>query len=277
MKEQLVVSYRGPQQSRGEISAYTAFESMLAFSQATTMILIFLETGKVRRRGFAEMKTDLRLVDTREGSFEFLLEYGPAIGSFVAGSVSSGFTWDMIKASYGRVMGEDSPEDFERIEGKLDSEHRGSYGALLQALEPPLRRVHTPIGRNANKIVTHPERVEDAVTFDHRSKAYLLENLVNDMIRTKRFLVTSFDGRQRSGRVFDLEAEQAYTFELRPDADYQTLKVIVDAAYAYALRSSGGFSSDVEAVCKFTSLDAADGRIKKLKIISAAKSYDALG
>ena len=104
----------------------------------------------------------------------------------------------------------------------------------------------------------------------------MFESIFNDESRSQRFLVTSFDGRNRSGRLFDLEAEQAFTFDLLADANRKSLTVIVDAARAYALRQKGKFDENMEAVCAFTSIDAPDGRQKRLKVYAAAKEFDQL-
>lgn len=278
MTTELVVSFRGRLPSRGQVSAYTAFESMLALSQATTMVLHFGDTGTIRRKNFAKLGIDLRLKDTREGSFEFLLEYkseAAYLAGFVANAAAGGLTWDLMKGAIQRVIGGAGSGAVDQLESHPDFKD-GDLGALVQAIEPAVRRAHGAINRGATKIVISVEGGEDEVVFDERSKAYLLENMVNDTIRTQRFMVTSFDGRARTGRMFHLEDEQAYTFELSKNANYKALEVIADAAYAYALRSSGQFDQRLEAVFRFSSIDAVDGRIKKIVVYQAATSFDEL-
>jgi len=279
MRNNLVVSFRGPLPSKGKVSAYTSFESMLALTQATTMVIHFANTGKIRRKKFAELDIDLTLNDTREGSFEFLLEYGDQavfVGKYVASAVAGGIIWDLIKGAISRVIGGDAKGAVSALEKNPDFKE-GDLGALIQALEPSIRRAHSAINHGANKIVITIEGEDEGITFDARSKAYLLENIANDTVRTKRFQITSFDGRARTGRAFDLEDEQGYTFELAREADFRSLKVIADAAYAYALRSSGNFTDDLEAVCRFTSIDAVDGRIKKMVFHQARKDLGDIG
>lgn len=277
MDNKLVVSFAGPLPSRGEVAAYTCFESMLAFSQAATMILHFSQTGDIRRRKFAELGVDLRLTATREGSFEFLLDYqdhAKYLASFIGGAVTSGITWDVIKGSLNRVIGVSSSDTLEKLEKNPDFKS-GDLGALIQALEPAVRRIHTSIGNGANKISIKIDGKKDIVVFDKSTKDYLLSNIVNERTRAVRFLVTSFDGRNRTGRVFHLDHEQAYTFELSKDADRRSLTTIVDAHSSYCLRTSGTKLSELqEAVCTFTSIDSVDGRMKKLIFHKVRKSFD---
>lgn len=73
----------------------------------------------------------------------------------------------------------------------------------------------------------------------------MLENVINDETRTQRLMVTSFDGRARTGRLFHVDDEQGYTFELGPNIDFKTFKVIADCAYAYALRRRGSLDENL--------------------------------
>ena len=278
MADKLIVSFHGAVPSRGQVDAYTSFESMLALSQAATMIIHFAETGTIRRKKFAELDVDLRLSDTREGSFEFLLEYqtqAAFIGGFVANAMVGGLLWDIIKGIITRVIGGNSKGVLEELEND-EKFNEGDIGALVQALEPAVRRSHSAIGRGANKIVISVEGKDDEVVFDNITKKYLLKNIVNDEIRTQRFHVTSFDGRARTGRIFHLDDKQAYTFEISTDAKFSSLRIIADAARAYALRSNGQFDERLEAVIRYTSIDAADGRMKKILVLQAAESFDDL-
>ncbi len=278
MTDELVISFSGPVASRGEVDAYTAFESMLALSQVTTMIIHFGDTGVIRRKDFAKLALDLRLTDTREGSFEFLLNYSSEaqyVAGFVGGAITSGLAWDLIKGAITRVIGGSSRGAISELE-QAEEVGEGDVGALVQALEPAIRRAHGAIGHGTNTIVIKVEGDAEQIVFDANSKAYLLTNVINDEVRTKRFMVTSFDGRARTGRIFDLEDEQGYTFELDKDAGFQSLKSIADAARAYALRGRGEFTADIEIVGVFTSIDAVDGRLKKMRILKSAKDMSDL-
>ncbi|WP_139212379.1 hypothetical protein [Jannaschia pohangensis] len=86
--------------------------------------------------------------------------------------------------------------------------------------------------------------------------------------------MTSYDGRNRSGRLFNFDEEQAYTFDLVAGTPRASLIAIADAARAYALRQQGQFDSETEVVCAFTSIDAPDGRKKRLKIFAAGKDFE---
>lgn len=275
---EISVSLRGGIADTGEVPAFASLESLHGFSQAAMMTLYFAKTGEFRRRGFAELEVDLRLVGTREGSFEFLFQFVenfPYLAQIVGEGVAAAAAWDLIKAVFNRATGGRAPQRIEGLErqGGLNS---GDLGALVQAAETSIRKAHTVVNHGANSVSISIVGDHNAVVFDPNSKEYMYQNIVNDEIRTKRFLVTSYDGRNRTGRVFDIEAEQAFTFDLMIAANRESLTIIVDAARAYALREQGRFDANMEAVCAYTSVDAPDGRPKRLRIFAAASDFGGL-
>ncbi|WP_284162656.1 hypothetical protein [Frigidibacter sp. SD6-1] len=277
MDQQLVFKLDGGMASDGEVPAFASLESVHGFSQAIMMILHFSETGEIRRRGFKELDTDLRLVATKDGSFDFLFEFKDVVPVFVEayGKGLANASWELIRTVFSRAIGAAGSPEIEAVEeeGALNT---GDLGALVQAAEPAIRKAHSVINNGSSNINIFINGDGNRIILDSRSKEYMHENIFNDETRSQRFLVTSFDGRNRTGRLFDLEAEQAFTFDLTQEADRASLTVIVDAARAYALREKGKFDELMEVVCAFTSIDAADGRTKRLKVYAAARDFDTL-
>jgi hypothetical protein len=273
----LVVKLDGDMASDGEVPAFASLESLHGFSQAVMMILHFAETGEIRRRGFKELRTDLRIIATREGSFEFIFEFKDLVPIFVEayGKGIANASWELIKTVFSRAIGASGSKDIEAAEeaGALNT---GDLGALVQAAEPSIRKAHSVVNHGSSNINIFINGDDNRIVLDAASKEYMHESIFNDETRSQRFLVTSFDGRNRTGRLFDLEAEQAFTFDLLAEADRASLTVIVDAARAYALREKGKFDEKMEVVCAFTSIDAADGRTKRLRIYAAARTFEEL-
>ena len=241
------------------------------------MTIHFAQTGEIRRRNFKDLDLQLNLTTMRSGSFEFVFEFSQ-FAPYLVEIYGKGFgnlTWKLVETVFNRATGLDGQKDIEEAEsdGRLNA---GDLGALIQAAEPSVRRAHSVINHGAGNINIFVEGEGNTVVLDRESKEYMHESIFNDETRSQRFLVTSFDGRNRTGRLFDLELEQAFTFDLLPEADRRSLTVIVDAARAYALRQKGKFDENMEAVCAFTSVDAPDGRQKRLKVFAAAREFDEL-
>ena len=276
-KIELIVSLRGAEADSHEVPAFTALESAHAISQALMMVVHFSRTGEIRRRNFKDLDVGLNLTTTREGSFEFAFEFSQFAPYLfeVYGKGLANASWKLIETVFNRAIGLSGAKEIEEAadDGRLNA---GDLGALIQATEPSIRRAHSVINHGSSNISIYINGDGNTVELDRDSKEYMHESIFNDELRVQRFFVTSFDGRNRTGRLFDLEMEQAFTFDLLAEADRGSLTVIVDAARAYALRRQGKFDEKMEAVCAFTSVDAADGRRKRLKVFAAAEDFDQL-
>jgi len=274
---ELVVSLNGEDSDQHQVPAFTALDSAHAISQALMMILHYAQTGEIRRRNFKDLEVHLDLKTTRPGSYEFVFEL-KQFAPFLLEAYGSGLanaSWKLIETIFKRSTGISGSKEIESAEddGRINA---GDLGALIQATEPSVRRAHAAINHGSSNINIFVEGDNNTINLDAASKEYMHESIFNDETRSQRFLVTSFDGRNRSGRLFDLEQEQAFTFDLLPDVNRKSLTVIVDAARAYALRQKGHFDHQMEAVCAFTSIDAPDGRSKRLKVYAAAKEFEDL-
>jgi len=274
---ELIVTLKGGDSDLHYVPAFTALDSAHAISQALMMTIHFAQTGEIRRRNFKDLDTELYLKATRPGSFEFIYDFSQfaphLIEVYGKGLINA--SWKLIETVFNRATGLSGDDDIEEAEsdGRINA---GDLGALIQAAEPSVRRAHSVISNGAGSVNISIVGDGNNVVLDRDSKEYMHESIFNDETRSQRFLVTSFDGRNRTGRLFDLEDEQAYTFDLLSEADRKSLTVIVDGARAYALREKGKFDENMEAVCAFTSVDAPDGRKKRLKVFAAAKDYNDL-
>lgn len=273
----LTMSLQGGQSDQHEVKAFTALESAHAVSQALLMTLNFAQTGEIRRRNFKDLDLELTLKPTKPGSFEFIFEFSQFAPYLIEayGSGLANASWKLVETVFNRATGLSGSSEIEEAEsdGRINS---GDLGALIQAVEPSVRRAHSVINHGSNNINIFVEGEGNSIVLDRASKEYMHESIFNDETRSQRFLVTSFDGRNRTGRLFDLEQEQAFSFDLLPEADRRSLVVIADAARAYALRQKGKFDENMEAVCAFTSVDAPDGRLKRLKVFAVAREFEDL-
>lgn len=277
MTETLIAKLDGGLARTGMVPAFAALESAEAFSQAVSVIIHYARSGEIRRKRIKDLESDLLLVGTREGSFEFIFQYADQaehLGVFAANAVAGGVTWDLIKRVFLTATGQLRRERVEELDDKVPS---GDFGALVQATEPAIRKAHNVINHGSGNITIFVNGDDNSIQLSGETKAYMNEEVFNNEVRSQRFLVTSYDGRNRTGRMFDLEAEQAFTFDLLADADRESLETIVAAAGAFALREKGKFDAKMEVVARFTSIDTMDGRAKRLKVLAVRRDYSDLG
>ncbi|MBN9888343.1 hypothetical protein [Salipiger abyssi] len=274
---ELTVKLTGGLSETHSVPAFTALDSAHGISQALMMTVHFAQTGEIRRRNFKDLSTRVELKSIQAGSFEFVFVFSQ-LAPYLVDAYASGLanaSWKLIETVFNRATGLSGNSEIEEAEsdGRINA---GDLGALIQATEPSIRRAHSVINHGSSNINIFVNGDKNKIILDSESKEYMHENIFNDETRSQRFLVTSFDGRNRTGRLFDLELEQAFTFDLLNEADRKSLTVIADAAHAYALRQKGKFDEHMEAVCAFTSVDAPDGRQKRLKVFAAARDFDEL-
>lgn len=274
---ELVVSLTGGAAEKHSVPAFTALDSAHGVSQALMMVVNFAQTGEIRRRNFKDLDAHVVLKTTQPGSFEFVFEI-TQLAPYLKDAFGTGISnasWKLVETVFKRAIGMSGDAEVEEAEsdGRLNS---GDLGALIQAVEPSIRRAHSVVNHGSNNVNIFVSGEGNSVVLDNASKEYMHESIFNDEVRSRRFLVTSYDGRNRTGRLFDLEQEQAFTFDLTEEADRGSLTVIVNAARTYALRQKGKFDENMEAVCAFTSVDAPDGRQKRLKVFAAAEDFERL-
>ncbi|WP_131618140.1 hypothetical protein [Roseivivax marinus] len=274
---QIIFAMKGSLAEENKVPAFASLESLHAFSQAIMICSYYIKTGEVRRRRFKELDIDFRLSETRPGSFEVVFDLSQFAPYFVEayGKGAAQASWAFIQSVFSRAVGAKDNSAINELEASGDIPS-GDLGAVVQAAEPSIRRSHAIVNHGANSVNIFVQGNENNIVLDGASKEYMHEDIFNNDIRSQRFMVTSYDGRNRTGRVFDIDEEQGYTFELDTNADRQSLVSIADASRAYALREKGRFDERTEVVCVYTSVDAPDGRKKRLKVFGAATEYDQL-
>lgn len=263
----LILSLTGEAITSGRLQPYTALDSLAGSSQSITMITHFAQTGKVRRRNFKDIAVPVYFVGSRDGSIEIIFE----IGEFAGELIVSGLLFELIKRVYRRCTGEEHYEVIDEEKDTLPESviESGDYEALVQAVEPSIRRGHTIINHGAKKINIYIDGDKgQSVSLDKDTKEYMYADVFNEELRVQRFMITSFDGRAKSGRAFNLEKEYAFTFDLQPRADSKSLRVIANAARAYTLRGQR-LTNSIEIALGFDSIDSPDGRVKRLRVYVA--------
>ena len=186
---ELTVALEGGVAERHEVPAFTSLESAHAISQALMMTIHFAQTGEIRRRNFKDLETELKLKATQPGSFEFVFEYSQ-FAPYLLEAYGSGLanaSWKLIETVFKRATGLAGNEEIEEAEsdGRINA---GDLGALIQAIEPSVRRSHSVINHGAQNISLFIQGDGNSVVLDRESKEYMHESIFNDETRSQRFL-----------------------------------------------------------------------------------------
>ena len=153
------------------------------------MTIHFAQTGEIRRRNFKDLETELKLKATQPGSFEFVFEYSQ-FAPYLLEAYGSGLanaSWKLIETVFKRATGLAGNEEIEEAEsdGRINA---GDLGALIQAIEPSVRRSHSVINHGAQNISLFIQGDGNSVVLDRESKEYMHESIFNDETRSQRFL-----------------------------------------------------------------------------------------
>lgn len=273
----LEVKFEGGIAEQHRIPAYEGTKSLEGLTRSMLIITNFLVEGRVRRKEFGRVPITFNLVAQRPGSFESLYEIGyqaAVIGGPIAGGLAMGaagnLLYDLFKVVYGRVTGgPDEPNPGSVVE--LEEERGGDVAALIEAVEPSVRLAHNVINHGVMNINIHAPAVAPApiVNFTPQTKQYMWESVINNDVRLKLFSMASFNANQGTGRVFDLEEGRSVPFELSTDVDRQSVDTLLGSIASYTRRRRLGDDLRSAIAVMYTSVEAADGRIKKIRILAA--------
>jgi hypothetical protein len=278
----LEVKFEGGLADQHKIPAYDGAKSLEGLTRSVLIVTNYLVEGRVRRREFGRTPLIFNLVAQRPGSFESLYEIayntavigGPialAVGQSLAEGVTGNLLTDLLKLMYRRVTGQGELSEVPQRLGELQAAQSGDLEALVEAIEPSIRVAHTVINNGVINInVNTPQRQEDGnvVSFTPETKRFVWESVANGSIRLKIFSIASFNANQGTGRAYDLELGRSIPFDLSPDIDRISVNTLLDSIASYTRRRHLGDNIASAVAVRYTSLDAVDGRQKKIRILA---------
>lgn len=273
----LGIRFEGGLADEHKIPAYEGTKSLEGLTRSILIVSNYLVEGRVRRREFERTPLTFNLVAHRPGSFDSLYEiayqaavFGPAIGEALAGGVAGNLLTDFLKNIYRRVTGQPD-EEMSAAMQRLEADRPGDVAAIAEAIEPSVRLGHNVINHgviNININYQAPAARNEIVRFTPRTKQYIWESAINNNPRIKLFSVSSFNANQGTGRAFDLEEGRSIPFELSEDADRLSIDTLLGSISQYTRRRRLGDDLRSAVAIRYTSIDALDGRIKKIRIHS---------
>ena len=278
MKSTLIAKFEGDMADSHVIPAYAAINSLYGIARANMLLLQFLSDGKIKRKNFDSKAYELNLVTQRPGSFETVFELlvRPEMMTVYVGlgvGVGANFFTDFLKTIFSRSVGNDTQttvDQFER-ESKISS---GDLAALVEAIQPAIKASQNAIGSGAKSINLSINGSHNIVNLDNETKDYVFNSIINKNPRAKEFSIGSFNANSQEGRAFDTDLGKLVTFDLSPSLDELSMRLILDSISKYALAKFEDLNSRV--AVRFTSIDAPDGSIKKMRFHQVRRTFDEL-
>lgn len=261
----LTVSFRGLDADNGHIEAYSGIESAAGIARALTLIAHYAATGVVRHRFPFDETVRFYLEDTEEGSFNW--KFAVSVGGSLALGIAGNGIYDLTKLAMAKAIGEEPTELSKQVES-INEGRSGDIDALVEAIEPALKKAHYGIGETAHEIVieeTNTKRV--IVKFDRGSKSYLQDSMEGDD-DVQDVAISALNVNDRTGRAYFLDLKRTIPFRVSKDADPKTISVLSAAIDRYANKLPAPIQ------ITFSRVEAVDGRLKRIIILKAKDISD---
>lgn len=258
----LILKYDGGDADEHRLDAQFGGESFAGIGHALTLVSHYAATGTVRQRAPYSKETRFYYTVPRKGSVEWLIETvinNPE--AIMVGLGVNGVT-ELVKYVFSRAVGK-APKIEHPVVEALDENRSGDLEALVEAVEPALKRAHRVVGSSADKIVIiNGNNNNVLVGFDAKSKAYLEED-VDAGRDTQDVTVSSLNVNSRYGRVFFGDLHRTVPFRVDRTARGRTITQLSKALDNYAKKNGRTVS------ITFSRIEASDGRLKRIVIHDA--------
>lgn len=212
--------FDGGYASSGSLDIYDAAIALRGISRSLTVIThAFLNDGEVRHRASSARGARILAHPPTRGSYDQLVSILLSADALtdIARGVAGGALWEIIKWSYGSVLGrDDRPESpaGKRIAERIEP----TFGDLSEVLESAVRDMHKPIEDDpqVTMAVIRP-RVGTVLTFDSETLRYISETITSADELLISGNVTRYNVLSGWGRLYDDSLKQTVSFHLGPN------------------------------------------------------------
>jgi hypothetical protein len=262
----LTVSFQGLDADNHHIEAYSGIESAAGLARTLTLIAHYAATGVVRHRWPFSDNAQVFLEGTEDGSFNWKMAL-TVVGAPLAIGLSTNAIYDLTKLVLVRAIGEEhAPQNQQIIE--LSEKKSGDIDALVEAVEPALKKAHYGIDQTATKITISDTTTKSVVVeFDGKSKSYLMDN-VDGGLSEQDVSVSSLNANDRTGRAYFLDLKRTIPFRVDRDAAPGTMAVLSASLDQYVNRNPAPVR------LYFKRIETTDGRLKRVEIHRAEDVSD---
>lgn len=256
----LTVSFQGLDADDHHIEALSGIESAAGLARSLTLIAHYASTGVVRHRFPFSENALVFLEGTEDGSFNWKMAV--QISGALALGLSTNAIYDLTKTVLMRSIGEDHDPSNEQV-AALARKKTGDLDALVEAIEPAMKKAHYGIGQTATRIIiseTNNKRV--VIEFDQTSKSFLMDS-VDGGLSEQDVSVSSLNVNDRTGRAYFLDLKRTIPFRISKDAAGDTITVLSASLDNYANKTVAPVR------LYFKRVETTDGRLKRVDVLRA--------
>jgi hypothetical protein len=242
----------------------------VAFSFA--LLSNYMATGEIRSRGSMSPDISVYLRPARQGSFlqDLVLRVANEESLFISrviGKFAPATTTKVITAIATRVLSEVTGQPHAATEAEarwLKKLPSGDMEALIDKVEPSIRRAHTVIGEGAGELIITKSKTP-LISFNADTKAWVNTNIQSDGTIERVVNIPAFNANTGNGRAYIAEVGKTVPFSVIREPAQRTYETLGWSLREYARERP----SNIKIICShITSLD---DKIKKLVIEGASR------
>jgi hypothetical protein len=266
--------YDGGEASDGRLPAHNGATSLEGMTWTFSLIGHYAATGKIRTRGELSSIVRTYLAPPQRGSYiqelwVFITEpqnifITSALGVYTVNTVSQALN-SLIVSSVRQVCGL-AVELLRKEENFLERLPPGDKEALIDKIEPSMKRAHTVIEEGATKLDLRKGQ-STLATFDASTKRYVNVDILTDE-QILKVSVGAYNANSGNGSAYIPDIGKTVPFFAPKGLDAKTY-----SALSYSLdRYVNSLPSLIEIACEPTV--SLDNRIKRLRIVRAFKTNE---
>jgi hypothetical protein len=270
--------YTGDEAESNRLPAHRGAVSLEGVSWSVSLIANYLATGKMKTRGTLSPEIKAFIYPARQGSFinDLILYIEKPENLFITsvlGSYAVGTAGQVINSVIVKVMKEVCGIVSRHIGGQTGDEEKwysllpsGDMEALVDRIEPSMRRAHEVINEGASNLLIL-QRQTELIVLNGVTKAYVNKNIIGDELVEKEVSVGALNANTGNGRFYLPQIGKTVPFSVDKEPATGTYQALTYSLDQYV----SGRPSTIQVTCR--EVLALDGRIKKL-IVSGARRMD---
>lgn len=269
----IVAKFEGDVADRHLLPAYEGAQSIEGIARTITLVSHYAVTGEVRKRYPFDATARPYIRPPQAGSFEalFALFTDPntrmvsTLGGTLAVSVAGALIVELMKLVAKRAVGQEHVSENAHIQ-HVERQRAGELEALIDAVEPSLKKAHTVINHGAGNIVI-VSGDHNIVQFDPGTKEYISSKVHDQRRRQLAVSVGMLNANTRNGRVFNADLGRTVPISVSREAEPRTLPNLAWSLQRYSARNMRQLNSLVNIV--FETESSTDGIDKRYIVFDA--------
>jgi hypothetical protein len=249
------------------LPAYEGAQSIEGIARTLTLVSHYAVTGEVRKRYPFDITARPYIKPPQEGSFEAIFalftDHNTFMVNTLAGTLTVGVTGglivELLKLVSRRAVGQEHHSENVHVQA-IERERAGELEALIEAVEPSLKKAHTVVNYGAGNIII-VSGANNVVRFDTITKDYINTTVKNEQRRQLAVSVGMLNANTRNGRIYNAELGRTVPITVSRAAEPRTLSNLAQSLQRYSARNLRQLNSQVNIIFETdTSIDGIDKR-----------------